>query len=159
MKKIFFSLLLFILVQTSYAAEFEKLDLPTQPVNPGDFYYSAVRLWEKIAEKSQFDNKAKYKYLSFLIDKRMSELGFIIKKDRWSEIQRSTERLSYQVGVTTEFLIKQKDKDKKEQLKAKINNFLPALEELRDKHAANSSFWLLVQHDINSLKEYSEKLN
>lgn len=47
MKKIFFSLLLFILVQTSYAAEFEKLDLPTQSINPGDFYYPAVRLWEK----------------------------------------------------------------------------------------------------------------
>lgn len=157
MKKIAILILLLFSVQVIYASELEKLNLPTQSINPGDFYYPAVRLLEKIGEKFQFDNNAKFNYLNFLIDKRMSELSFVIKRNRLDEIQRSTERLSYQVGITTDFLIKQKDK--KGLLKAKINNFLPTLAELRDKHPANSSFWMLVQHDINSLKEYSEKLN
>lgn len=158
MKKFVLSIFLIVYVQTAYAAEFEKLNLPTQPINPGDFYYSSVRLWEKIMEKFQFNNDTKFKYSNSLIDKRMSELGYVVKNRRLDEVQRSTQRLAYQVGTLTDFLIKQEDKQMKEQIKTKINSFFPALSELRDNFPANSSFWMLVQHDINSLKEYSEKL-
>lgn len=159
MKKIFILLLLLVFVHTAYAAEFEKLNLPTQIVNPGDFYYSPVRLWEKIVEKFQFNKENKFKYAGSLIDRRMSELGFVVKNRRLGEIQRSSQRLAYQVGTLTEFLIQQADKEMKEQMKTKINSFSPALSELRDNFPANSSFWMLVQHDINALKEYSEKLS
>lgn len=159
MKKIILLIFLFVSIQTTYAAEFEKLNLPTQPINPGDFYFLSVRLWEKIAEKFQFKTDAKFKYSNFLIDKRMSELGFVVKNRRLGEVQRSSERLAYQVGTLTDFLIKQEDKQMKDQMRTKINNLFPALSELRDNFPANSSFWMLVQHDINSLKEYSEKLN
>lgn len=158
MKKILILLFLFVFVQTAYAVEFEKLNLPNQAVNPGDFYYSPVRLWEKIVEKFQFSNEAKFKYLSSLIDKRIAELNFVVKNKRLDEVQRSSERLAYQVGSLTEFLIKQSDKEMKEQIKAKINSFSPTLSELRDNFPANSSFWMLIQHDINALKEYFEKL-
>lgn len=159
MKKIIFLFFVFISIHSAYAAEFEKLNLPAQSINPGDFYYSSVRLWEKIAEKFQFNNDTKFKYSSSLIDKRMSELGYIVKNRRLDEVQRSTQRLAYQVGTLTEFLIKQGDRKMKDQIKTKINSFSPALSELRDNFPANSSFWMLVQHDINSLKEYSDKLN
>ncbi|MDO8638387.1 MAG: DUF5667 domain-containing protein [Candidatus Daviesbacteria bacterium] len=159
MKKILVLLFLLIFVQTSYATEFEKLNLPSQGINPGDFYYSSTRLWEKIADKFQFNKEAKFKYANSLIDKRMSELAFVVKNKRLDEIQRSSQRLAYQVGTLTEFLIKQGDKVMKEQTRTQINSFTPALSELRDNFPANSSYWMLVQHDINSLKEYSEKLS
>lgn len=159
MKKIILLFFVFITTHSAYAAEFEKLNLPSQAINPGDFYYSSVRLWEKIAEKFQFNNDTKFKYSSSLIDKRMSELGYVVKNRRLDEVQRSTQRLAYQVGTLTEFLIKQGDRRMKDQIKTKINSFYPALSELRDNFPANSSFWMLVQHDINSLKEYSEKLS
>ncbi|MBI2596882.1 hypothetical protein HYW41_01885 [Candidatus Daviesbacteria bacterium] len=158
MKKIIIVLLFLVLVPSISAQELEKINLPAQVVNPGDFYYSAIRLWEKITERFQFNNDAKFRYSSSLIDKRVSELIFVIKDKRLDEVQRSSERLAYQVGVLTEFLIKQKSSQEKEQLRAKINGFLPALSELRDAYPANSSYWMLVQHDINSFKEYSEKL-
>ena len=148
-----------IFVKISYAVEFEKLTLSSQRVNPGDFYYSSVRLWEKIAEKFQFNDEAKFKYSNSLIDKRMSELGFVVKNKRLDEVQRSSQRLAYQVGILTEFLVKQGDKGMKEQTKTQINSFAPALSELRDNFPANSSFWMLVQHDINALKEYADKLS
>ena len=159
MKKILILLFLLTFVQTSYAVEFEKLNLPKQAINPGDFYYSPIRLWEKIIEKFQFSKEAKFKYAISQVDKRMSELGFAVKNKRLDEIQRPSQRLAYQVGTLTEFLVKQADKEMKEQLKAKINSFSPALAELRDNFPANSSYWMLVQHDINALKEYADKLS
>lgn len=159
MKKFLFLIFLVTTIQTSYAAEFEKLNLPTQLINPGDFYFPSIRLWEKIVDKFQFKTDAKLKYSNSLIDKRMSELGYVVKNRRLDEVQRSTERFAYQVGTLTEFLIKQGDRKMKDQIKAKINSFYPALSELRDNFPANSSFWMLVQHDINSLKEYSDKLS
>ena len=140
------------------AQELDRLNLPKQSLNPGDFYYPVVRLWEKIAENFNFGTEAKFKYSNSLIDKRMSELGYVVKNKRLDEVQRSSQRLAYQVGTLTDFLIKQGNKQTKDQLKIKINTFFPALSELRDNFPANSSFWMLVQHDINSLKEYREKL-
>lgn len=159
MKKVILLIFLFLSFQTTYAAEFEKLNLSSQWVNPGDFYYSPIRLWEKIVEKLQFNNSAKFKYYSFLIDKRMAEIGFVVKNQRLDEVQRSSERFAYQVGTLTDFLVKQNDEQMKKQTKEKINKFTPALSELRDNFPANSSFWMLIQHDINSLKEYSQRLS
>lgn len=159
MKKIILLILLFVLTQTTYAAEFKKLNLPSQVINPGDFYYPIKRLWEKAVEKFQFKNDAKFKYSNYLIDKRMSELGYVVKNKRLDDVQRSSERLAYQVGILTDFLMGQNDRQMKNQLQVKINNFLPVLSELRDNFPANSSFWMLVQHDINALKEYAVKLN
>lgn len=163
MKKFIFCLVtIFIFVgsvQPVLANEYDKLNLKAETINPGDFYYSPIRLWEKIVEKFQFSKEAKFKYAISLVDKRMSELGFAVKNRRLDEIQRPSQRLAYQVGTLTEFLVKQADKETKEKLKIKINSFSPALSELRDNFPANSSYWMLVQHDINSLKEYSEKLS
>jgi len=158
MKKIFITIFLLFSVQLAYASELETLNLPTQTINPGDFYYSPVRLLEKITEKLKFQKNDRFDYLSSLIDKRMSDLGFVVKNKRLGEIQRSSERLAYQVGTLTDLLIKEMNTEKKENLNKKINSFSPALAELRDNFPANSSYWMLVQHDINSLKEYSEKL-
>lgn len=157
-KKLFILILLFIIVQPTYADEFSKLNLPSQTINPGDFYYSFVRLWEKIAEKFQFNNEAKFKYSNSLIDKRMSELGYVVKNKRLGEVQHSSERLAYQVGTLTDDLIKKGNKENSNQLRKKIGSYFQALSELRDYFSANSSFWMLVQHDINSLKIYSDKL-
>lgn len=159
MKKIIILMLLLISTQVTHAAEPEKLNLPTQVVNPGDFYYQPIRLWEKITEKFQFGNDAKFKYLNSLIDKRMSELNFVVKNKRLDEVQRSSQRLAYQVGTLTDLLVQKGDKQAKDQLKTRINSFIPALSELRDNFPANSSFWMLVQHDINSVKEYADKLS
>lgn len=147
------------MVQTAYATKFENLNLTPQSINPGDFYFSFIRLLEKISYKFQFSNDSKFKYSSSLINKRISELGFIVKNRRLNEVQRSSERLAYQVGTLTDFLIKQGNKQMKDQLKIKINTFFPVLSELRDNFPANSSFWMLIQHDINALKEYYEKLS
>lgn len=159
MKKAILIILLFIFGQTVQAEEFDKLNLPTPAIKPGDFYYQFVRLTEKISEKFQFNDNAKFNYSMSLIDKRFSELGFVVKGKRIGEVQKSSERLAYEVGKLTDYLRKLKDKGRTEQLKNKINTFLPALEELRDNYPANSSYWMLIQHDINSLKEYFQKLS
>lgn len=163
MKKFIFCLVtIFIFVgfvQPVLAKEFDKLNLKAEMINPGDFYYPAIRLWEKIAENFQLGTEAKFKYANPLIDKRMSELGYVVKNRRLGEVQRSSERLQYQVGILTEYLVKQGTPKMKDEIKAKIDIFFPALSELRDNFPANSSFWMLVQHDINSLKQYYEKLS
>lgn len=157
-KKLFILILLFIIVQPTYADEFGKLNLPAQTINPGDFYYPFVRLWEKIAERFQFSSDAKFKYSNSLIDKRMLELAYVVKNKRLGEIQHSSERLAFQVGTLTDDLIKDGNKEQINQLKKKIGSYFQALSQLRDYFPANSSYWMLVQHDINYLKIYSDKL-
>lgn len=155
---IFLVLSLFLDNDLVGAKEFDELNLPKQIVNPGDFYYPAKRLWEKIRERLNFNNEVKYGYYKSLSEFRMSELGFVVKNKRLGEVERASQRFAFYAGTLTEHLMKYGTKGQKDEIRSKFKSFVTPLDELRDNFPANSSFWMLVQHDINSLKEYSEKL-
>ena len=57
----------------------------------------------------------------------------------------------------TEIVEKKKIDEKKKLIKI-FEKYSKLLANLRDKYPANSSFWMLVQHDINSLSILSERL-
>lgn len=165
MKKLFILIAFFLILVTvlpvrdlTLANELDKLNLPKATLNPGDFYYPVKRLWEKLMQKLQFNEEAKIKSYTSLVDLRMSELDYVIKTQRLGELERATQRFSFQLGVLSEYLIRIKSQDKKVQVASKLESFIAPLEELRDKFPANSSFWMLIQHDINSAKQYLEKL-
>lgn len=155
---IFLVLSLFLENDLVHAKEFDELNLPKQIVNPGDFYYPAKRLWEKIRERLNFNSEARYTYYKSLLELRMSELGFVVKNKRLGELEQASERLAFYAGILTEYLIKYGTEEQKDEIQSKFKSLAEPLDELRDNFPANSSFWMLVQHDINSLKEYSEKL-
>lgn len=155
---IFLVLSLFLDNDLVHAKEFDELNLPKQIINPGDFYYPAKRLWEKIRERLNFNNEAKYGYYKSLLEFRMSELGFVVKNKRLGEVERASQRFAFQSGILTDYLTKHGTRSQKDEILRRFKGFEAPLDELRDYFPANSSFWMLVQHDINSLKIYSEKL-
>ena len=141
-----------------YANEVEQLDLPKTTVNPGSIYYSFKRLFEKGQEKLLFSQQSKKSFYESLVKTRLSELNYVIDKKALSEVQRSSERFAYQAGILTEEVIKQNQINDKENLIKEFDRYNKFLSSLRDKYPANSSFWMLVQHDINTLNILSNRL-
>ncbi len=150
--------LIISLVMSGTAYATEELNLPDTKITPGSFYYPFKRIWEKGWEKLQFSSASKIAFYNSQLKTRLSELNYVVEKKLLSEVQRSTERFAYQAGILTEETIKQNKAVDKENLIKEFEKFKPFLDSLRDKYEANSSFWMLIQHDINTLGILSEKL-
>lgn len=136
----------------------ENLDLPTTRINPGNFYYNLKRLWEKGIGNLQFSKQSRITFLKSLLKTRLAELAYVVDKKLLSEVQQSTERFSYQAGILSDKLVSQGKPEDKKKVIEDFGRYAKFLEKLRDKYPANSSFWMLVQHDINTLNILSEQL-
>lgn len=130
--------------------------LKNETINPGSFYYQFKRLWEKGVERLQFSEQSRINFYKSQFDSRLSELNYVVNKKLLSEIQTSSERFAYQAGILTDEQVKD-NKDKDESL-GRFKQVQKFLESLRDHYPANSSYWMLIQHDINSLAILSDKL-
>ena len=89
---------------------------------------------------------------------RLAELKYVVDKDYLDQVERSTQRVSYQVGVVTDYVIFKKINNKKQNLADLFKEDKIILEKLRDKYPANSSYWMLVQHVINSIDINLQKI-
>lgn len=156
---IFFLIVTFFTVSSGvvHAEKHEQLELPKTTVNPGSFYYPFKRLWEKGRDIFNFTTGSKKSYTLTLLKIRLSELNYVVDNKLLSEVQSSSERFAYSAGIVADLIKKSSDDEQKKLIEdfGKYENFLG---NLRDKYPANSSFWMLIQHDINSLKILSEKL-
>lgn len=155
-KKVLVYLCLFVFVLSGSVYANEQLNLPDTKVNPGSFYYPVKRLWEKGQEKLQFSRQAKINFYESLLRTRLAELNYVVEKKLLSEVQSSSERFAYYAGILTGELVKENE-DKEKAVK-EFEQYGKFLEKLRDKYEANSSFWMLVQHDINTLRILSDQL-
>lgn len=146
-----------VLPLNTYGSNLEKVTLPNQLINPGSFYYPFKRIWEKLVDKVIFSSPKKINYHNYLLDVRLTELKYVVTNKLLGEFQKSSERLSYQAGILTDLVSKSERKTKDEAVE-KFAKYIQTLTELRDQNPANSSYWLLIQHDMNSLKILSDRL-
>lgn len=121
------------------------------------FYYQFKRGYEKILEIFQFSNNSKLNYRQNLLLTRLSELKYIAEKKDIGELQQSTERFSYEAGKVGQLAEKLSSSDKTS-VQNKFKEYQPVLEQLRDLYAYNSSYWKLIQYDIDTLDILSKKL-
>lgn len=158
--KIIFVLLLlsfvFPIPSFIHAAE-DNLIIENETINPGSIYYPLKRLWEKASAKIQFNNQSKILFHESLLKKRLVELNYVVENKLLSEVQTSTERFAYQAGILVG-KIEVRDLKKKESIIQEFKDYNKYLEKLRDHFEANSSFWMLVQHDINTLKILADQI-
>lgn len=149
----------FFLARTElvYAQNSQDLKLPNISVNPGSFYYPIKRLIEKTEERFQFSQNSRRSFYTSLLKKRLSELNFVVNNNLLSEVQGSSERFAYQAGILEEVTLQNKTEEKQNIIK-QFEQYSKFLDTLRDKYPANSSFWMLVQHDINTLNILSNQL-
>lgn len=156
--KIIFSIFLILLVSQpliTVAAQESRL-IKNEAINPGSFYYAFKRLWEKGTERLQFSRQSKITFYQSQLKTRLAELNYVVERKLLSEVQTSSERFAYYAGILTGELVKE-NKDKEKMVK-EFEQFSKFLEKLRDKYPANTSFWMLVQHDINTLNLLSDTL-
>lgn len=155
---IFFVLLLVILVQPkSLAAE---LNLPNVTITPDKYLmYSGKRFLEKGIIFTKFNKDSKKDFYKELTLIRLAELKYVAEKKLLGEAQHSTQRLSYQIGVLSDYISSNPElqKDKKSTTEFLLS-FKELLGNLRDIYPANSPYWLLIQHNINSIDLNLEKL-
>lgn len=149
-------ILIFLTVQISPAFADDQLNLPKTTINPGSFYYPLKRLWEKGYERLQFSRQSKISFIQSQLKTRLAELNYVVDKKLLSEVQTSSERFAYSAGILRQQLNKE-SKDKEKIIK-EFEQMQKFLDKLRDYYPANTSFWMLIQHDINTLKILSDQL-
>ncbi len=153
---IFFALFLIIVANRIIFAS--DLNLPSVSVTPDKYLvYSIKRLVEKGVILTKLSKASKADYYKELVNLRLSELKYVVDNKLLSEVERSTQRLSYQIGTLSDF-INQGLINKKKSTGDFLIKYKNLLENLRDQYPANSSYWMLVQHSINSLDAALEKL-
>lgn len=135
----------------------EKIELKQEMINPGSFYYPAKRFLENTQKMFMFSKDAKFNFKKTLLKKRMSELKYLTNNRILSEIERGSQRFAYHAGVLVEENGEKSEKEK-EEIKKIFKDYKVVLEELRDKFKSNSSFWLLLQQDIDTLNILTQKL-
>lgn len=136
----------------------EKLDYAAL-VRPVDHIANIrERLQERINLFFKFFPESKYKYQKELTERRLGELVYVIEKRKGDFIEETSSRYSTYLGRLTELVVSSKQSDKKTELFKMFENHNKALNELIKNFEANSGFWLLIQHDINSIKLYKDQI-
>lgn len=137
----------------------DKFLIPTetQKFYPDNPFYSAKRLWEKFAPKMLFFEDAKINYEKGLLNKRFSELKYVVENNLLDEIQRSSERFSYQAGIYTEKVKSLNDASSKEKVIKEFEKYASDAAILRGR-VPEGSFTRLIQYDIDSLSILSNQL-
>lgn len=161
MKKIFLSLFVFLVLQANvaFADNHQNISLPSIYIQPGTIYYPLVRVWEKFSYNFYFGNQAKLSFNRNTLKQRVAELQIVTEDQLHGEVQKSTERVSYFAGVVTDMLIneyKNGDKEQARRIKSEVVSEFVAyqylLPQMRDRFPANSSYWMLVSHSLNSIE-------
>lgn len=146
--------LLFILVSPVLAED--KISKST--INPDSLLYSLDRFLEKLLYNIQFSSTSKVNFHKSLLEERFAELDYIASNKLLGQFETSSKRFAAQAGTLVEFMKNSNVEDDKEDIKKRLKEYREYLPRLRDKYEANSSYWMLIQQDIDSLNLYLEKL-
>lgn len=146
------------MVYSPFLVHAKETDLPSVKITPDSFYYPFKRLWEKTRERFIFSTEGRVKFYDSLFDTRLIELKYVSENRSLGEIERSSQRLSFQAGVLKEELKKLNHAERIQQVLDKYEMYSKLLGNLRDLYPANSAYWLLLQQNIDTLKILSDNL-
>ncbi|TSC64475.1 MAG: Uncharacterized protein G01um101493_117 [Microgenomates group bacterium Gr01-1014_93] len=118
--------------------------------------------FEKFKEKAllffKFSKDDKYKYQKFLLEKRLAELKYVIDSKEWDPIETTSSRYTSYLGRFHDSVVKSNLKGVNEEVLSIYERHGKVLRELQKNFEFEGGWWLLLQHDINSTKIFSEKL-
>lgn len=147
--------LIFILTSIPVLAQTNStLELPSQKIYPGSMSYPLKRAWEKMWENLPGSKISLYKQLTFT---RLAELEYIAKNKRLGEVQTGNERFAFYAGKLTE-TAKDSERSVKDEIKNDFNKYIEKLKDVQLNFEPNTSYWMLMEHSINSLRLYTEQL-
>lgn len=117
------------------------------------------RLKERITLLFKFSSGEKANYMQELTDKRLGELVYIMTTSEGDFIEELSSRYATHVNRLTSLIIdKNLDKNKQSLLKMYYTH-LSILNNIQQNFEFESGWWILLQHDINTIKMSQDKLN
>ncbi len=140
----------------SISVQGDNGELNTPRIVPGNFYYPVKRVWEKIRVRIAFSKDAKISIYKTLTNERFRELEYLSENRRVDQLEKASQRFSFESGRLAEYIIENKI-DYKE-VSDSYEKYSSKLIHLRDLFEANSSNWLFLQQNIDTLKDLKEKL-
>lgn len=117
------------------------------------------RLQEKITMWFKFSTDSKVKYYEYLTNKRLAEIVYSIENDNGDRTEETASRYQTNIGNFGNYVLAHRLVRNKQELVDVSANHFKTLENLRDHFPANSGWWLAIQHDVNTIKIFSDKLN
>lgn len=134
-----------------------KSKVEQNPSDPGTISYLISRLFEKVSEKILFMEDSKVNFSKKILNKRFSELAYLAEKKDTEELQKSSERFSYQAGILAE-LVKDQPSTEKEKVISLFNSYKDDLNKIKHNYEQDSGYWILMLHDINTLSILTARL-
>lgn len=147
-----------LLIFLSSGVVFADADIKYQTFNPDSIYYPAKRVIEKTRMALSFSEEGRVNLQIELLYNRVAELKYLTDKKLLSYIEQSSQRVAYEAAILLEY-VKSKDIKRKEETIILFNFYKRILGVQRDIFPANSSYWLLVQQDIDTLSKGVEFLS
>lgn len=116
------------------------------------------RLGEKITMLFKFSDEKKLNYMQVLADKRLGELVYIMTTGEGDPIEELSSRYATHISRLATFVNEKKLNKNKYSLLKMYENHLHILNNIQQNFEFESGWWLLLQHDINTVKMSQEKL-
>lgn len=117
------------------------------------------RLGEKIGYFFKFSNQAKLDYQAWLLEKRLAEIQFAVEQNKVDNLEEVASRYSTYAGKLTDFAIANKMVSSKDKLLLLYQRQAQVVENLQRKYEFLNGWWIMLEHDINSLKIYGDQIN
>lgn len=136
----------------------QKSSASDQVVQVSGMANTGSRLGERIILFSKFSKNAKADYRQYLVKKRFGELQYVLDNQLGYFFEETTSRYSTYVGRLTNQIVKDRLVNKKEEVLKMYASHSVILEQYASEQEYDSAFWLLLQHDINYLKLYSDQV-
>lgn len=116
------------------------------------------KIGEKINLLLRFNKVGKVDYYSYLLEKRLAELAFVVESNDHNMVEEAASRYTTYIGIVSNFTKNKQVSEKKDDLLKQYERHGKVLEKLQSRFAANSGWWLAMQHTINSTRDFSEQL-
>jgi hypothetical protein len=122
-------------------------------------FYSLKRLYEKTQLSLKSSPKDKLSYQCELLDKRLTELVFIVEKGVSPAVLSSSLRYSTTAGQITELIINNDLTDEAKIAEEKFETHLSVVESLPQKYTGDESETKFITDDANYLRVYIDQLS
>lgn len=156
MNVVFSFLIAFVLVLTPY--NIVRADSPSVEIEVDHVANVLEKFKEKVTLFFKFSNEAKIDYQKYLLEKRLAELKYVVDGPEWDPVEETSSRYATYVSKFSESAIKNASSEKKVDILNTITRHEKIIEALQRNFEYDGGWWLLLQHDRNLIKMYSDKL-
>lgn len=113
------------------------------------------KLGEKVTLFFKFSKDSKFSYQKFLLEKRLAELKYVIESKEWQPVEETSSRYATYLSKFNNFVLENNlGSSKKDEIIKIYDRHSKILKELQQNFEYDGGWWLLLQHDINLIKQF-----